>query len=69
MAQFFAVIYPVNLGFPVHGPINVPADWAALRDRWEIGHAVGFTLFTAAFVLLLLAALSTVPGRAEQARR
>ncbi len=53
LAWFFAVVYPVNLRFPVHGPVTVPADWAVLRDRWEIGHAVGFVLFTAAFVVLV----------------
>lgn len=69
LALFFAVIYPVNLAFPVFGPVTVPADWAALRDRWELGHAVGFALFTAAFVLLLLAVLRTVPKRADEVRR
>jgi hypothetical protein len=53
LAWFFAVVYPVNLRFPVGGPVTVPAGWAALRDRWEVGHAVGFALFTAAFVVLV----------------
>jgi hypothetical protein len=53
LAWFFAVVYPVNLQFPVHGPVTIPTNWATLRDRWEIGHAVGFLVFTAAFVLLL----------------
>jgi hypothetical protein len=33
----------------------VPDNWRALRVRWEAGHATGFVLFLAAFVLLLLA--------------
>lgn len=56
MIVFFTVVYPVNFRFPVHGSGAVPTDWAALRDRWELGHAIGFALFTTAFVLLLLAA-------------
>lgn len=54
---FLSVVYPVNFRFPVHGSGLVPADWAALRDRWELGHTVGFVLFTAAFVLLVLGLL------------
>ena len=54
---FFAVVYPVNLRFPVHGAGTVPAGWAALRDRWELGHAIGFALFTTAFILLVTSAL------------
>lgn len=54
LISFFAVIYPVNLQFPVSGEGGVPADWEALRVRWETGHAIGFVLFGAAFVLLLV---------------
>jgi hypothetical protein len=65
---FFAVIYPVNQRFPVHGPGAVPADWAALRDRWEAGHAAGFILYLAALVLLLIAAMRS-RSSSEPARR
>lgn len=51
---FFTVVYPVNFHFPVHGSGAVPPDWTALRDRWELGHAIGFVLFTAAFILLTI---------------
>lgn len=60
---FFAVVYPVNFRFPVHGPGIVPADWTALRDRWELGHAIGFALFTAVFSLLLASALRPAAER------
>lgn len=56
MIVFFTVIYPVNFRFPVDGSGAVPPDWMALRDRWELGHAIGFVLFTIAFLLLLRAA-------------
>lgn len=64
---FLTVVYPVNFQFPVHGTGAVPANWTALRDRWELGHAIGFVLFTAAFVLLLTTALR--PGTAPSASR
>lgn len=50
---FFAVIYPVNQRFPVHGNGTVPTDWTSLRDRWELGHTIGFALFTTSFLLLV----------------
>lgn len=48
LVVFLAVVYPVNFHFPVHGSGTVPAGWAALRTRWEAGHAAGFVLFTVA---------------------
>ncbi|MGH3096650.1 MAG: hypothetical protein ACRDMV_11715 [Streptosporangiales bacterium] len=62
LITFLTIVYPVNLQFPVHGSGAVPAGWAALRDRWELGHAVGFALFTAAFILLAVNLLRT-PAR------
>jgi hypothetical protein len=57
LASFFAIIYPVNLRFPVYGTGAVPEDWAGLRVRWEFGHTLGFVLFTAAFALQVLCLL------------
>jgi hypothetical protein len=54
---FLTIVLPVNSKFPVHGSGVVPAGWQALRDRWEAGHAAGFVLFAAAFVLLLVLAM------------
>jgi hypothetical protein len=72
LAVFLAVVLPVNSRFPVHGSGAVPPGWAALRDRWEVGHTIGFVLFTTAFALLLAvvlrpgATLLTVrPGRRQ----
>jgi hypothetical protein len=67
LVVFLAVVLPVKLRFPVHGSGRVPADWAALRDRWELGHSVGFALFTAAFVLLLASALRPVSATSNAA--
>lgn len=56
LASFLTVIYPVNQRLPVTSaePASVPADWESLRVRWELGHTIGFVLFLAAFVVLVL---------------
>lgn len=54
LASFLIVIVPVNSRLPANGPGTAPADWTALRARWELGHTIGFVLFAASFVLLLL---------------
>lgn len=51
----FVVIYPVNQHFPVHSSGTVPTDWTSLRDRWELGHTIGFVLFTISLLLLATA--------------
>lgn len=62
LATFFAVIYPVNLALPI-GQGVVPANWEAMRFRWELGHTIGFVLFTTAFVLQVAFLLHTAsPG-------
>lgn len=69
---FFAMIYPVNLRFPVPGNGAVPTDWTALRNRWELGHTIGFVLFATSFLLLVavLVRLDAQPGnRALPAQR
>jgi uncharacterized membrane protein len=51
-----AVNVPINLAegdWAVGAP---PADWAAIRDRWQIGHAVRTVAAVAAFCLLAAAA-------------
>jgi hypothetical protein len=53
LATFLTIVLPVNGDFPVGPRTVVPADWAGLRDRWELGHTIGFVLFFAAFVLLI----------------
>lgn len=67
LATFLAIIYPVNLRLPVRGGGTVPPDWTALRDRWEFGHTIGFVLFTASFVLLLVPLVrGSVTGRCRE---
>lgn len=50
---------PINLaeaGWSVQSP---PADWAATRDRWQIGHAVRTAAALLAFATLAVAAVSS----------
>jgi hypothetical protein len=63
LVTFLTIIYPVNLRFPVNSSGAVPADWTALRDRWELGHAIGFVLFAVSFALLLVPLVRRVDVR------
>lgn len=65
LITFLTIVYPVNLRLPVNSNGTVPADWTALRDRWELGHAIGFVLFTVSFVLLIV----TLVRQADLAER
>ena len=55
LAHYFARVEPVNVRFRALPAGQVPSDFTALRTQWEYGHAVGFALFTVAFLLLLIA--------------
>ena len=68
LAVFLTVVYPVNFRFPVGGTGAVPTGWEASRHRWELGHSLGFALFTAAFILLSsVVRLHAEPGSAPRA--
>ncbi|HEY0248062.1 MAG TPA: anthrone oxygenase family protein [Gryllotalpicola sp.] len=57
-----AVNVPINLaegGWSVSSP---PADWAATRDRWQLGHAVRTGAALLAFGSLVLAAQGSRRG-------
>jgi hypothetical protein len=58
-ANYFARVEPVNGRFRALAPGQVPGDFTALRAQWEYGHALGFVLFTGAFLLLVIAHPST----------
>jgi hypothetical protein len=62
LITFFAIVRPVNGRFPVGPDTVVPAGWTALRDRWEVGHMIGFVLFLIAFLLLIAGRLPGTRG-------
>ena len=55
---FFVVwigfIAPINRVFATWTTANLPADWSAYRDRWEMWHAVIATLKLGAFMALAI---------------
>jgi len=55
LADFFVLVLPVNLR--TDNWTQAPADWQALRARWEAGHALGALLYAVAFSALVLALL------------
>lgn len=64
---WLSLILPVNVRLRALPPGEVPADLAALRAQWEYTHALGFVLFTAAF-LALVSALQAQPAATPSAR-
>lgn len=50
---FFWWVAPANAGFAAAVLPSIPPDWAALRSRWETGHALRFGLQFAALALLV----------------
>ena len=68
LAEWFAVVDPVNRELNVWTQASMPADWTRARDRWEYGHAAGAALAIAALVALILATLAdTPPARPPEA--
>ncbi|MBS0535417.1 MAG: hypothetical protein JSR72_15270 [Proteobacteria bacterium] len=56
LAIFFAFTYPANVA--TQNWTVAPADWQALRWRWEISHAVNAALTLIGFGTLCLATLT-----------
>jgi len=52
---FWVFTYPVNQA--TNNWTVLPADWLALRDRWEYSHAAGAVLNLLAFTMLVLSLL------------
>lgn len=58
---FFIWTYPANIA--TNNWTIVPANWQALRLRWEYAHAVNAVLTFIALCLLTLSTLTTRPAR------
>ena len=48
------VVSPMNGVLNGWTPASVPGEWTAVRNRWEVGHAVQAVLFAVGFVCLEL---------------
>ncbi len=63
LAEWFAVVDPVNREVNAWTETTMPVDWTRARDRWEYGHAAGAVLAIVALAALILAALrETAPA-------
>lgn len=61
LATWATVVAPANAVLATWRPGPIPANFAAVRDRWEGGHMAVAALKLAGFILLALAAV--VPDR------
>jgi len=52
---FFVFTFPTNQ--VTHNWTQLPANWEQLRSRWDYSHAMGASLYFAAFNLLVITAL------------
>jgi hypothetical protein len=59
LAAWFALVAPANTVLATWTPGPVPADFAAVRDRWESGHVVIAAFKLAGFSALALSVLAT----------
>jgi uncharacterized membrane protein len=66
-AVSLAVNLPINAAQASWHPQAPPADWAAVRDRWQAAHAVRAGAALLAFGLLGAAVLSREPAPAVRA--
>jgi len=63
LLEWALVVSPMNSALNAWTPVSLPADWKAVRNRWELGHAVQAGFFAVAFTALAIAALSNEDGR------
>ena len=71
LATWFAWVGPANAILATWKPGPVPADFFAVRDRWETGHMVVAGLKFLGFLVLIAATLNagrSRPGTADRAR-
>ena len=58
---FFVFVQPANTAFREAALTSIPANWAAYRSQWELGHTIRFVLQLAAFALLSLSVVLETP--------
>ncbi|MGN6282369.1 hypothetical protein, partial [Frateuria sp.] len=57
LATWFAVVSPANAVLATWQPGPLPGDFAAIRDRWEIGHMIVATVKFCGLTCIFVAAL------------
>jgi uncharacterized membrane protein len=58
-----SISVPINTAQASWSVMAPPADWAAVRDRWQLAHVVRTTTSVLAFVLLTAAAMRPTKPR------
>lgn len=61
LADWFLLVAPMNTVLDGWTPETLPADWVAVRNQWETGHAVHAVFFLLGFSALLMALLAETP--------
>ncbi|MGE0224869.1 MAG: hypothetical protein AB7F35_22680 [Acetobacteraceae bacterium] len=57
LAVWAILVAPMNAVLNGWTPASLPSDWMAVRNRWELGHAIHALLFAVAFSALATAAI------------
>ena len=64
LAIWFLLVAPMNAVLNGWTPDALPADWTAVRNRWEAGHALHAAFFLLGFGALAIAVLAETPNDA-----
>ena len=62
LVEWALVVSPMNSVLNAWTAASLPVEWTAVRNRWEIGHAIQAGFFTVAFAALIIAALRNDGG-------
>jgi hypothetical protein len=57
LVEWALVVSPMNSMLNAWTAASVPVEWTAVRNRWEIGHAIQAGFFIVAFASLIIAAI------------
>jgi hypothetical protein len=66
LAVWFALVSPMNTVLSAWTPETLPEGWRAVRDQWELGHAIHCVLFAMGFSALVIALLAETPDRSDR---
>ena len=62
LAVWFALVAPMNGVLSAWTPQTLPPDWTAVRNQWELGHAIHCAFFALGFGALVIALLAEIAG-------
>jgi hypothetical protein len=61
LGVWFWLVAPMNAVLSAWTPETLPAEWTAVRNQWEIGHAIHAAFFGLGFSALVIALLAETP--------